>query len=99
MIVPILILSDKIIISLSYENLTLWPIYITIGNLDVNIWQSQKLSRTLLLGFIFIIYEQSKDAKNKNQELKAKIYCIALKTILQYTNPCFSFINFKKIKC
>ncbi len=33
-IIPILLLSNKIIMSLSNRDQTLWPVYITIGNLD-----------------------------------------------------------------
>ncbi len=70
--------------SFSHGDQTLWPVYITIENLDAKIWWSQKRPETLLLGFIPIIYEPSKDANNKDKDLKAKIYHITLKTILQY---------------
>ena len=36
----------------------------------------------LFLGFIFIIYKQLKDKNNKDKDLKAKIYYMALKIIL-----------------
>ncbi len=86
-IIPILILSDKTVMSLSHEDQTLWPVYITIGNLDAKTWRSQKWLGTLLFGSIFIIYERSKDANNKDKDLKAKIYHMALKTMLQHTYP------------
>lgn len=38
----------------------------------------------LFLDFRFIIYKQLKDLHNKNKDLKAKIYHLALKTILEY---------------
>ena len=84
-IIPILISIDKTIMSLCYGDQRLWPVYITIGNLDAKIWQFQKRPGTLLLGFIPITHKQSEDANNKNKYLKAKIYHMALKTILQYT--------------
>ena len=84
--------------SLSYGDQILWPVYITIGNLDTKTRQSQKRLRILLLDSILIIYKQSKDANNKNKDLKAKIYYIALKTILQHTYSSFSFIDFKEIR-
>ena len=68
--------------SLGHGDPTLWPIYIIIEYLDKKTWQSQKRPGTLLLGSIFIIYERSKDANNEVKDLKAKIYHIALKTIL-----------------
>ena len=68
--------------SLRYRDQILWPVYITIGNLNAKTWQSQKPSKTLLLGSIPIIYEQSKNANNKNKELKAKIYHMAFNTML-----------------
>lgn len=40
-IISILHSSCKTVISFSYGDQTLWPIYITIGNLDSKIQQSQ----------------------------------------------------------
>lgn len=65
----------------SYRGQTLWPIYITIENLDVKTWQSQKWLKSLLFGSIFIFYKQLKNQNNKNKDLKTKIYHIVLKTI------------------
>ena len=84
--------------SLIYGNQILWPIYIIIENLDAKIRQSQKRSKTLLLGPIPIIHKWLKDSNNKNKDLKAKIYQMALKIMLQYTYPSFSFIDFKEIR-
>ena len=81
-IIPILISSDKTVMSLSHGDQTLWPVYITIGNLDAKTRRSQKRPGTLLLGSIPIIHERSEDANNKNKDLKAKIYHMALKTML-----------------
>ncbi len=41
-IILILISSDKTVMNLSHGDQTLWPVYITIGNLDAKIRQSQK---------------------------------------------------------
>ena len=68
--------------SLSYGDQILWPVYITIGNLNAKTWQSQKRPRTLLLSFISIIHKRSKDVNNKDKDLKAKIYHMMLKTML-----------------
>ena len=98
-IIPILISSDKTVMSLSHGDQTLWPVYITIGNLDAKTRQSQKRPGTLLLGSIPIIHERSEDANNKDKDLKAKIYHMALKTMLQRTYPSFPFIDFKEMRC
>ncbi len=73
--------------SFSHGDQILWPVYITIGNLDAKIWRSQKRSGTLFLGSIPIIHKRFKDANNKDKDLKAKIYHMALKTMLQRTYP------------
>ena len=97
-IISILILGDKMVMSLSHRDQTLWPVYIIIGNLDVKIWQSQKWPETLLLGSISIIYKWSKDANSKNKNLKAKIYHMTLNTMLQRTYSRFYFIDFKEMR-
>ncbi len=86
-ILPILLLSDKIIISLSHEDQTLWPVYITIGNLDTKTWRSQTRPGTLLLDTIHIVHEQSEDGDNKDKDLKAKIYHLVLQTMLHFKYP------------
>ncbi len=73
--------------SLSHRDLTLWPVYIMIGNLDTKTQCSQTRPDTLLLGSIPIVYEWSEDRDNKNKDLKAKIYHLALKTMLQCKCP------------
>ena len=37
----------------------------------------------MLLGSIPIVYERSDDSNDKNRDLKAKIYYLALKTMLK----------------
>ena len=87
MIILILLSNDQTVMSLSYGNQTLWPIYTTIGNLDSKTQQSQTCPYTLLLGSIPIIHERLEDGNNKNQDLKAKIYHLALITMLQRKCP------------
>ncbi len=86
-IIPILISSDKTVISLSHVDQILWPVYIIIGNLDAKTQRFQKRPGILLLGSISIICERSEDTNNKDKNLKAKIYHMVLKTILQHTYP------------
>ena len=68
--------------SFSHKDQILWPVYIIIRNLDTKTWQSQQWLEILFLGYIFIIYEQSKDINNENIYLKAKSYYMVLKSIL-----------------
>ena len=95
-IIPILISSDKTVMSLSHVNQTLWPVYITIGNLHAKTRQSQKRLRTLLLSSILIVHERSEDANNKDKDLNAKIYHMALKTMLQCTYSSFPSVELRK---
>ena len=39
-IIPILLTSNNTVISVSYKDLVLWPVYIIIGNLDIKMHQS-----------------------------------------------------------
>ena len=61
----------------------LLPVYITIGNLDIMTWRSQTRVGTLLLSSIFVIHKRSKDGKNKDKDLKIKIYHLALIIMLE----------------
>ena len=58
--------------NLSYGDQTLWPVYITIENLDAKTWQSQKRLRILFLGSITIVYQRSEDANNKKKKFEGK---------------------------
>lgn len=82
MIILILFSSNKIVISLSYEDQTLLLLYIIISNLDLKTRYRETWLSTLLLQSISVIHKQSEDTDNKNKDLKAKIYHLALKTIL-----------------
>ena len=50
----------------------------------------------MFLGSIPIVHERSEDANNKNKDLKAKIYYMALKTILQRIYPSFPYVELRK---
>lgn len=69
-------------ISFSHGDQTLLPVYKTIRNLDSKTQRSQTRPNILLIGFISIIYKRSKDEDNKNKNLKAKIYHLAIKLML-----------------
>ena len=82
-IILVLLASDKTIMSLSHGDQILWPVYVTIGNLDAKTCRSQNRPATLLLGSIPNVHERAKDSNNKDRDLKAKIYHLALKTMLE----------------
>lgn len=75
--------SKYSVMSLSYWDQTLWGVNIIIKNLDLKTQYSQTCSDILLLGSILVVYEWSDNGKNKNKDLKAKIYHLALKTMLK----------------
>ncbi len=81
-IIPILLSSDKTIMSICHGDQILWPVYITIGNLGAKTWYSQTQPSALLLHSIFIVYKRSENGDNKDKALKAKIYHLVLITIL-----------------
>lgn len=73
-IIPILLIYDKTIMSLSYKDQVFLLVNITIINLDAKIYQRQNWLGTLFLSLISILYEQAKDFNNKNRDSKAKTY-------------------------
>ena len=80
--------------NLNHGDQRLWPVYITMENQDTKTRQFQKQPKTLLLGSISIVHEQSEDANKKDKDRKAKIYYMALKTILQRTYPSIPSVGF-----
>ncbi len=86
-IIPILLASDKTVMSLSHGDQVLWPVYVTIGNLDKKTRRSQNRPGTLLLGSIPIVHEQAEDSNNKDIDLKSKTYHLALRTMLERMYP------------
>lgn len=66
--------------------------------MDKKIRLSQKYLGKLVLSYIPINYNLLKDTNIQNKDLKAKIYSIALKIILDHIYLSLSFIDFKKIK-
>ncbi len=68
--------------NLNYWDQMLGLVYITIENLDSKTWCSQTWPSTPLFGSILVVYEWSEDEDNKDKDLKAKIYHLALKIML-----------------
>ena len=50
----------------------------------------------LFLGSIPFVHKRLEDANNKDKDLKAKIYHMALKTMLQHTYPNLSSVELRK---
>ena len=55
-----------------------------------------KTAKQIASGLFPIVCERSKDANNKDKDLKAKIYYIAVKTILQRIYPSLTSIKLRK---
>lgn len=82
--------------SFSHKDQILWLIYITIANQDAKTRQFQKRLGTLLLNIIPIFHKRLEDVNIKDKDLKAKIYYMTLKTLLQYTYLNLLFVDFEK---
>ena len=83
-IIPPLLGSDKTVMSLSYEDQVLSPVYVTIGNLNANRRRSQNRLGILLPSSIPIVYKRAEDSYKKDRDLKIKTYYLAFKTMLKY---------------
>ena len=75
-IIPILLASDKTMLSLHHGDQSVWPIYITIGNLDRKTRRKQTVPGSILLGFLPITSETV-------DESKALVYHAAMELILK----------------
>ncbi len=75
--------SAKTVMSLSHGDQVLWPVYVTICNLDAKTRQSQNRPGTLLLGSIPIVHERAEDSNNKDRDLKSKTYHLVLRTMFE----------------
>lgn len=78
-IVPILIAKDKTQLTNHHGDLSLWPVYMTIGNLDRATRQSQKRPGLILVGSIPIV----KVGKEHRKHLQAQVYHFAMETIFK----------------
>ncbi len=75
-IVPVLLGTDKTVLTQHHGDVAVWPIYLTIGNLTQETRRSQTSLGTLLLRFISIV-------KEIDRETKFNIYHTAMAKILQ----------------
>ena len=59
--------------SLSHWDQFFWPVFVTIGNLDAKMHQSQNWLKNLFLVSILIVYKQIEDLNNKTDYMALKI--------------------------
>jgi hypothetical protein len=80
-VVPLLIGIDKTVLTQHHGDLSAWPIYMTIGNLDSHTRRQQKRPSLILIGFMPIMsgYERS---------VKAKVYHHILRMIFKRKMIC-----------
>ena len=75
-VVPLLIATDKTLLTQHHGDVSGWPVYLTIGNLDRKTRRSQKRPGQLLVGFLPVV-------PNTGDGVKAKIWHLAMETILK----------------
>jgi hypothetical protein len=75
-VVPILLATDKTMLTQHHGDESAWPIYVTIGNLDRATRRKQTVPGSVLLGFLPITSETVDDSK-------ARVYHAAMELILK----------------
>jgi hypothetical protein len=75
-IIPVLLASDKTMLSLHHGDQAAWPVYITIGNLDRRTRRKQTVPGLILLGFLPITSETAENSR-------ARVYHAAMELILK----------------
>jgi len=78
-IVPIILASDETVMTQHHGDLSLWPVYITIGNLDCATRKAQKRPGLLLLGLL----PRMKLGKETADEVRSEVYHLAIGRMLQ----------------
>ena len=79
-IIPLLLGTDKTLLTMLHGDQSVWPIYLTIGNLDAATRRSQLKPSTVLLGFIPIL-----EKKKGSFELRSAIWHGAMERVLLRT--------------
>jgi hypothetical protein len=64
-VVPLLLGSDKTLLTQHQGDTSVWPVYLTIGNLSSQIRRSQTRPGSILLGFIPVVKNSEKPVKLK----------------------------------
>jgi Plavaka transposase len=76
-VVPLIIASDKTILTQHHGDKAAWPVYLTIGNLNHQIRRTPSLPAMILLGFIPLC------RNGEDRVLKGELYHTALKYMLE----------------
>lgn len=79
-VVLLLLVIDKTVLTQHHGDLAIWPVYLTIGNLDIKTYKSQIKPGMVLLGLISI----AKIGEKHGLDLKAKVYHKAMGHMLQH---------------
>ena len=79
-VVPLLLATDKTVLTQHHGDTASWPVYLTIGNLSRQIRRKQTRPGSILLGFIPIVSSNTDD-------IKATIWHKALSTMLERKQP------------
>jgi hypothetical protein len=77
-IIPILLATDKTMLTQHHGDESAWPIYLTIGNLDRATRRKQTVPGSILLGFLPVTTEAADDSK-------AHVYHAVMEMILKRT--------------
>jgi len=64
-VVPMILVTDKTLITKLRGDVSVWLVYITIGNISCNVCQKQTVLSKLLLGFILVFKDITKSIDNK----------------------------------
>ena len=75
-VVPLLLATDKTVLTQHHGDTAAWPVYLTIGNLSRQLRRKQTRPSSILLGFIPIVYSNT-------DEVKATIWHEAMRTMLE----------------
>ncbi|KAI9750296.1 MAG: hypothetical protein M4579_006529 [Chaenotheca gracillima] len=75
-VIPLLLATDKTMLTQHHGDQSVWPVYLSIGNLDRATRRKQTRPGTVLLGFIPIVHE-------KEEGLKSEVYHAAMEIMLK----------------
>jgi hypothetical protein len=85
-IVPVIISSDKTLMTHLRGDQSVWPLYITVGNLSRSARRKQTVPSTLLLGLLPISKEVTKQSDEKMAyQIKSDLYHQSMRTVLERT--------------
>ena len=80
--VPLLLATDKTLLTQHQGDVSGWPVYLTIGNLNRKTRRSQKRPGQLLVGFLPVL-PKSCEAPIGEESVKARVWHLAMGTLLE----------------